>query len=68
MDGLQEGVVPTQEYIRKLIEDVSDDDDFTRGAWVSAVEYVNVEGGIVSDSFGDMETNCQNGKLAMLSL
>ncbi|GJX63932.1 hypothetical protein Tco_0296832 [Tanacetum coccineum] len=24
---------------------------------------VNVEGGIVSDSFGDMETNCQDGKL-----
>ncbi|GJR26995.1 hypothetical protein Tco_1103227 [Tanacetum coccineum] len=63
-EGGQEDVVPTQEYIRKLIEDVGDDDDFTRDMWVSAVEYVNVEGGIVSGSFGDMETNCQNGKLA----
>ncbi|GJU59609.1 hypothetical protein Tco_1237375 [Tanacetum coccineum] len=49
------------------IEDVGDDDDdddFTRGSWVSAVEYVNGEGDITSGSFGDMKTNCQNGKLA----
>ncbi|GKE27699.1 hypothetical protein Tco_1443083, partial [Tanacetum coccineum] len=63
-EGGQEGVIPTQEYIRKLIEDVGDDDDFTRVLWVSAVEYVNSKGSIASGSFGDMKTNCQNGKFS----
>ncbi|GJX12907.1 hypothetical protein Tco_0204665, partial [Tanacetum coccineum] len=56
--------MPTQESITKLIEDAGDDDDFTHDPWLNAVEHVNTEGGIVSSSFGDMETNCQNGKLA----
>ncbi|GKA92838.1 hypothetical protein Tco_0814763, partial [Tanacetum coccineum] len=63
-EGCQEGVMPTHEYIRKLIEDVSEDDDFCHGVWVSAVEYLNAEGGIVSGYFRDMKTFCQNGKLA----
>ncbi|GKB80179.1 hypothetical protein Tco_0947074, partial [Tanacetum coccineum] len=39
MKGGQDCVMPTQEYIRKLIEDVVEDVDFTRGSLVSAVEY-----------------------------
>lgn len=35
----------TQEYIRKVVEDVGEDNDFTRGLWVSAIEFVNVNGG-----------------------
>nr|GEZ02744.1 hypothetical protein [Tanacetum cinerariifolium] len=41
----EEFVMPTQEYIRKVVEDVGEDEDFTRGPWVSAVEFVNVNGG-----------------------
>ncbi|GJY84306.1 hypothetical protein Tco_0497682 [Tanacetum coccineum] len=31
LEGRHEGVLPTHEYIRKIIKDVRDDDDFTRG-------------------------------------
>ncbi|GJY42373.1 hypothetical protein Tco_0429643 [Tanacetum coccineum] len=48
------------DYIRKLIKDVGGDVDFTRGSWVSAVEY---EGGITTGCFRNMKTFCQNGKL-----
>ncbi|GKE31044.1 transposase, MuDR, MULE transposase domain protein [Tanacetum coccineum] len=37
----------TQEYIKNVIEDVGEDDDFKRGTWL-VVEYVNVDGGIVT--------------------
>ncbi|GKC37137.1 hypothetical protein Tco_1049521 [Tanacetum coccineum] len=63
-EGGKEGVMPTQESITKLIEDAGDDDDFTRSPSLCAVRHVNGEGDIVSVSFGDMETNCQNGKFA----
>ncbi|GKD78049.1 hypothetical protein Tco_1340670 [Tanacetum coccineum] len=59
----KKGVMPTQEYIKKLIEDVSEDANFTRGLWVSRVEYLNAEGGFASGNFGDIKTFCQNGKL-----
>ncbi|GJV12087.1 hypothetical protein Tco_1353628 [Tanacetum coccineum] len=59
----KKGVMPTQEYIKKLIEDVSKDANFTRGLWVSRVEYLNAEGGFASGNFGDIKTFCQNGKL-----
>nr|GEV43535.1 hypothetical protein [Tanacetum cinerariifolium] len=35
-----------QEYIKKVIEDVGEDEDFKSGSWVRATEYVNVNGGI----------------------
>ncbi|GJZ02524.1 GPCR kinase [Tanacetum coccineum] len=35
----------TQEYMHKVIEDVGEDDDFKSGLWVSATNYVNVNGG-----------------------
>ncbi|GKE48003.1 hypothetical protein Tco_1479261 [Tanacetum coccineum] len=46
-EGEEESVMSIQEYIRKIIEDVGEDHDFTRGSWLSVVEYVNVDGGIV---------------------
>ncbi|GJZ40802.1 hypothetical protein Tco_0587688 [Tanacetum coccineum] len=47
-EGGKESVMSTQEYIRKVIEDVGEDDDFTRAPWLSAINYVNVDGGIVT--------------------
>ncbi|GJR02019.1 hypothetical protein Tco_0525003 [Tanacetum coccineum] len=46
-EGGEEFVMSTQEYIRKVVEDVGENEDFTRGPWVSAVELVNVNGGIM---------------------
>ncbi|GJS79513.1 hypothetical protein Tco_0729394 [Tanacetum coccineum] len=46
-EGGEESVMSTQEYIRKVIEDVGEDDDFTRALWLSAIDYVNVDEGIV---------------------
>nr|GEU32583.1 hypothetical protein [Tanacetum cinerariifolium] len=51
-EGGEESVMSTQEYIRKVIEDVGEDDDFTYAPWLSAIEYVNVDGGIVTSCFG----------------
>nr|GEW31401.1 ferredoxin-thioredoxin reductase catalytic chain, chloroplastic [Tanacetum cinerariifolium] len=62
-EGGHKYVVPIHDYIRKVIEEASKDDHFIRDAWVSAVEYLNVEGGITSGCFGDMKTFCKNGKL-----
>ncbi|GJT37845.1 hypothetical protein Tco_0937710 [Tanacetum coccineum] len=63
MEGGHECVMPTQEYFRKIIEDASEDDHFTHGAWIRMVEYLNVEGGIASGCFDNMKTFCKNEKL-----
>nr|GEZ64801.1 hypothetical protein [Tanacetum cinerariifolium] len=55
-DGGEECVMSTQEYIKKVVEDVGEDEDFKRGSWVSAIEYVNVNGGIVSGCLEDIRT------------
>ncbi|GKB95941.1 hypothetical protein Tco_0982078 [Tanacetum coccineum] len=44
-EGGEEFVMLTHNYIRKVVEDVGEDEDFTFGPWVSAVEFVNVNGG-----------------------
>ncbi|GJX73703.1 hypothetical protein Tco_0312298 [Tanacetum coccineum] len=62
-EGVEEYVMSTQEYIRKVIEDVGEDDNFTRAPWLSVVEYVNVDGGIVTGCFGDVKKFLKNGKL-----
>ncbi|GJX29689.1 transposase, MuDR, MULE transposase domain protein [Tanacetum coccineum] len=53
----------TQDYIRKVIEDIGEDDDFTRAPWLSVLDYVNVDGGIVPGCFGDVKKFPKNGKL-----
>ncbi|GJU77664.1 hypothetical protein Tco_1274734 [Tanacetum coccineum] len=50
-EGGEESVMSTQEYIRKVIEDVGEDDDFTRASWLRVLDYVNVDGGIVTGCF-----------------
>ncbi|GJW76724.1 hypothetical protein Tco_0138406, partial [Tanacetum coccineum] len=59
----EESVMSTQEYIRKVIEDVGEDDDFTRASWLSVLDYVNVDGGIVTGCFKDVKKFLKNGKL-----
>ncbi|GKE01269.1 nucleolar protein 56-like protein [Tanacetum coccineum] len=56
-------VMSTQEYIKKVVEDVGEDEDFKNGSWVSATEYVNANGGIVSGCLGDIKNFLKNGKL-----
>ncbi|GKA32899.1 hypothetical protein Tco_0719266 [Tanacetum coccineum] len=62
-EGGEESVMSTKEYIRKLIKDVGKDDDFTRAPWLSVLNYVNVDGGIVTGFFGDVNKFLNNGKL-----
>ncbi|GJY12929.1 hypothetical protein Tco_0382238 [Tanacetum coccineum] len=62
-EGGEESVMSTKEYIRKVIEDVGEDDDFTHAPWLSAIDYVNVDGEIVTGCFGDVKKFLKNGKL-----
>nr|GEY96072.1 hypothetical protein [Tanacetum cinerariifolium] len=49
--------------MQKVVEDVGEDDDFKSGAWVSATNYVNAYGGIVTGCLGDIKNNMKKGKL-----
>ncbi|GJV20159.1 hypothetical protein Tco_1369179, partial [Tanacetum coccineum] len=62
-EGGEESVMSTQEHIRKVIEDMGEDADFTRASWLSVLDYVNVDGGIVTGYFGDVKKFLKNGKL-----
>ncbi|GJT16777.1 hypothetical protein Tco_0875483 [Tanacetum coccineum] len=62
-EGGEESVMSTQKYIRKVIEDVGEDDDFTRAPWLNAIDYVNIDGGIMTGYFGDVKKFLKNGKL-----
>ncbi|GJY49166.1 reverse transcriptase domain-containing protein [Tanacetum coccineum] len=63
-EGGDESVLSTQEYIRKVVDDMSEDEDFKGGSWVSAVEFVNANGGgIMNGCLGDIENYLKNGKL-----
>ncbi|GKE19719.1 ribonuclease H-like domain-containing protein [Tanacetum coccineum] len=46
-----------------VVEDVGEDDDFKHGSWVSAIEYVTANGGIVSGCLGDIKNFLINEKL-----
>ncbi|GJZ47897.1 hypothetical protein Tco_0601729 [Tanacetum coccineum] len=49
--------------IRIIPGPVGEDDNLTRAQWLSVVEYVNVDGGIVTGYFGDVNRFLNNGKL-----
>ncbi|GJS77767.1 zf-CCHC domain-containing protein [Tanacetum coccineum] len=51
------------EYMKKVVEDVSEDEDFKSGSWVSATDYVNANGGTVSGCLGDIKNFLKNEKL-----
>ncbi|GJS78963.1 hypothetical protein Tco_0728844 [Tanacetum coccineum] len=63
MKGGHDNVMPTQEYVRKIIEDVSEDDYFTRGTWLRAIVYLHVEGVMAAGCLGDMKKYCKTRKL-----
>nr|GEV86987.1 hypothetical protein [Tanacetum cinerariifolium] len=58
--------IPTQEYVREIVEDTSKDNHFTRGPWLSTVQYLAAEGGIIIVCFGDMKTFGRMGNLKNL--
>ncbi|GKA67286.1 hypothetical protein Tco_0767094 [Tanacetum coccineum] len=60
LDG---AIMSTQEYIKKVVEDVGEDEDFKSGSWVSATDYVNANGGTMSGCLGDIKNFLKNGKL-----
>nr|GEZ87173.1 hypothetical protein [Tanacetum cinerariifolium] len=62
-EGGHNGEMLTQEYVRKITEEASEDDHFTRGPWLSAIQYLVAEGGIATGCFGDIKTFIKNGKL-----
>nr|GEZ67050.1 hypothetical protein [Tanacetum cinerariifolium] len=48
----------------KVVDDVSEDEDFKGGSWVSAVEFVNANGRrIVNGCLGYIENYLKNGQL-----
>ncbi|GKC18819.1 hypothetical protein Tco_1020969 [Tanacetum coccineum] len=65
-EGGEESVMSTQEYIRKVIKDVGEDDDFMRAPWLSAIDYVNVDEGIVTGCFRDVRNVSRMGNLRKL--
>nr|GEU89242.1 hypothetical protein [Tanacetum cinerariifolium] len=62
-EGGGDSVLSAQEYMKKVVEDVGDDEDFKSGSWVSATDYVNANGGIVSGYLGDIKKFLNKGKL-----
>nr|GEX71116.1 hypothetical protein [Tanacetum cinerariifolium] len=61
--GLDRDVMSTQEYMKKVVEDVGEDEDFESGSWVSVTDYVNANGGTMSGCSGDIKNFLNNGKL-----
>ncbi|GKE00025.1 GPCR kinase [Tanacetum coccineum] len=53
----------TQEYMMKVVENVSEDEDFKSGSWVNVTDYVNANGGTVSGCLGDIKNFLNNRKL-----
>ncbi|GKB05382.1 reverse transcriptase domain-containing protein, partial [Tanacetum coccineum] len=53
-------------YVRKVNEDVSEDDHFMQGTWLQAIVYLHGEGVIVSGCLGDKKKHCIKGKLELV--
>nr|GEV83238.1 hypothetical protein [Tanacetum cinerariifolium] len=60
LDG---ALMSTQEYMKKVVEDVGEDADFNSGAWVSVTNYVNAFCGTVTGCLGDIDNFLKKGKL-----
>ncbi|GKE85552.1 zf-CCHC domain-containing protein [Tanacetum coccineum] len=61
--GLDGAVLSTQEYMKKVVDDVGEDEDFKSGSWISATDYVKTNGGTVSGCLGDINNFLINEKL-----
>nr|GEY83111.1 hypothetical protein [Tanacetum cinerariifolium] len=57
---------PTQEYIRKLIDDVSKADDFKRRSWITTLEFINDNGEIRGGCFSDIKSYLKKENLRKL--
>ncbi|GJY40540.1 hypothetical protein Tco_0427810 [Tanacetum coccineum] len=53
--GGHENILTTQEYVKKVNEDVSEDDHFTKGPWLSAIVHLHEQGVIASGCLGDVD-------------
>nr|GEZ08253.1 hypothetical protein [Tanacetum cinerariifolium] len=53
--GSHHNILTTQEYVRKVNEDVSEDDHFMQGPWLQAIVYLHGEGLSVSGCLGDIK-------------
>nr|GEZ30928.1 hypothetical protein [Tanacetum cinerariifolium] len=56
-------LMSTQEYIKKVVDDVGEVEDFNSGAWVNATNYVIANGGTMTGCLGDIDNFLKNGKL-----
>ncbi|GJT54077.1 hypothetical protein Tco_0989131 [Tanacetum coccineum] len=61
--GSHHNILTTQEYVRKVNEDVSEDDHFMQGPWLQAIVYLYGEGLTVSGCLGDMKKIPSKGNL-----
>nr|GEV90001.1 hypothetical protein [Tanacetum cinerariifolium] len=61
-----EALISAQQYMDKVVEDFGDDDDFKSAAWVSASNYVNAFGGIVTGCLGDVYNFLKKRKLEQI--
>ncbi|GKA50579.1 reverse transcriptase domain-containing protein [Tanacetum coccineum] len=66
MAGGHDNIMTTQKYVKKVNEDVSEDDQFTLGPWLSAIMYLYGEGVMASGCLGDMKKYYINGKLKLV--
>ncbi|GKA68854.1 reverse transcriptase domain-containing protein [Tanacetum coccineum] len=62
----RDNILTTQEYVRTVNEDVSEDDHFMQEPWLQAIVYLHGEGVIVSGCLGDMKKHCIKGKLELV--
>ncbi|GJX40864.1 ribonuclease H-like domain-containing protein [Tanacetum coccineum] len=62
-EGGDDSVLSTQEFMKQVVEDVGEDEDFNSGPWVGATEYVKANVGIVSGCIGYIKTFLKNEKL-----
>ncbi|GER43746.1 3-ketoacyl-CoA thiolase [Striga asiatica] len=61
--GRCDGVIPTQDYIRRAMEDTSDfDDDFNSHPWISALKFLGAKDGVVKSKAISAIKKCLNGE------
>ncbi|GKD45706.1 hypothetical protein Tco_1270351 [Tanacetum coccineum] len=61
-EGGDDFVLSTQEYMKQVVEDVGEDEDYNSGAWVGATEYVKASGGISCspNALGDLKVTVKD--------
>ncbi|PWA65199.1 hypothetical protein CTI12_AA338360 [Artemisia annua] len=63
LEGVADLQVPTKEYIMKVADDLADNECFTSGPWVSAVDFVHKNQGSVTGCLGNISKFMKKGKL-----